>query len=239
MARGKTHKRGKSRKSVKSHSKTPTMTIPGLRKSLDHISSYGESLAKSGAKTVKDAPAAFASEWKKVFGKPLSMDVAEKYIRHLTSKKGKLGKKTRKIRGGALGAPLDALTRPGLELPYGNFLPYVKAGFWNPEPAISADYGRIQGPLPYPETGSNRMSGGGFLDSISNGIDAISFRPFAAQNPSSMQQDATTAWKGQPLGPGGESYARAYQYQMPPNASVPVIANPVYTRTLANDVSSR
>lgn len=239
MARGKTHKRAKSRKMTRVQKKTPTMTIPGLRKSLDHISSYGESLAKSGSKSVKEGAAAFASEWKKVFGKPLSMDAAEKYIRHLTSKKGALGKKTRKVRGGGLGAPLDALTRPGVELPYGNFLPYVKAGFWNPEPAISADYGRIQGPLPYPETGSNKMSGGGFLDSISNGMNAISFRPFAAQNPPSMQQDATTAWKGQSLGPGGESYVRAYQYQMPPNPSVPVVVNPVYTRSLANDVTSR
>lgn len=239
MARGKTHKRAKTRKTVKSISKIQAMTIPGLRKSLEHISLYGESLAQSGTKSVKDAAAAFASEWSKVFGKPLSMDVAEKYMRHLNSKKGKAGKKTRKIRGGAAGAPLDALTRPGLELPYGNFLPYVKSGFWNPEPAISADYGRIQGPLPYPETGSNRMSGGGLLDSISNGMNAISFRPFAAQNPPSVQQDAVTAWKGQPLGPGGESYARAYQYQMPPSPSVPIVANPVYTRTLANDVLTR
>jgi hypothetical protein len=232
MPRGKTHKR--TRRVSKPRG---AMTIPSLRKSLDHIASYGEELARSGKKTSKEAAATFASEWKKTFGKPLSLDAAERYIRHLSGIKGK--KKTRKIRGGGLGAPIDSLTRPGLELPYGNFLPYVKAGFWNPEPAIQADYGKQQPILPYPETGSNKMSGGGFLDSIANGIDAISFRPFTAQNPPSLQNDATTAWKGQPLGPGGNSYDRAYQYQMPPNASIPIVANPVYTRTLTNDVTRR
>ena len=234
MAKGKTHKR--TRKVSKSRKAPSVMTIPGLRKSLDHVAKYGEALAHSGKKSTKEAAEAFASEWKRVFGKPLSLNVAERYMRHLIGIKGK---KTRKIRGGGLGAPIDSLTRPGLELPYGNFLPYVKAGFWNPEPAISADYGKQQPILPYPETGSNRMSGGGLLDSITNGIDAISFRPFAAQNPPSVQNDAVSAWKGQTLSPGGNSYDRAYQYQMSANSATPIIANPVYTRTLTNDVSSR
>jgi hypothetical protein len=234
MPKGKTHKR--TRKVSKTRKVVSVMTIPSLRKSLDHVAKYGETLAHAGKKSTKEAAEAFASEWKRVFGKALSLNVAERYIRHLVDIKGK---KTRKIRGGGLGAPIDSLTRPGVELPYGNFLPYVKAGFWNPEPAISADYGKQQPILPYPETGSNKMSGGGLLDSIANGIDAISFRPFAAQNPPSVQNDAVSAWKGQPLSPGGNSYDRAYQYQTSANSAPPIVANPVYTRTLSNDVSSR
>jgi hypothetical protein len=237
MARGKTHRKTrKVSKTRKTTSSKHMMTIPGLRKSLDHITAYGEGVVRSGKKSTKEMAHAFATEWKKVFGKSLSLPVAERYIRHLTGIKGK---KTRKVRGGGLGAPIDSLTRPGVELPYGNFLPYVKSGFWNPEPAISADYGKQQPILPYPETGSNRMSGGGLLDSIANGINAISFRPFSAENPPSVQHDSMTAWKGQPLGPGGESYARAYQYQMPPQPSIPVVANPVYTRTLTRDVTTQ
>ena len=229
MARGKTHKRTRKIAKIAKITKTRSvMTIPSLRKSLDYIARYGGELAQSG-KTAKESATSFASEWKKTFGKPLSLESAERYIQHLTGIKTK--KKTRKIRGGGItqGAPIDYLTRPGLEIPYGKFLPYVSAGFWNPEPAIQADYGKQQPILPYPETGSNRMSGGGFLDSIS-------FRPFTAQNPPSIQNDATATWKGQPLGPGGNSYDRAYQYQMSPSASVPSIVNSVYTRTLANDV---
>jgi hypothetical protein len=232
MARGKTHKR------TRKQTKTPkVMTIPGLRKSLEHITAYGDQIVHT-EKNVKQAASKFAAEWAKVFGKPLELGVAEKYIRHLQKMRGKIGKKTRKVRGG--GAPIDSLTRPGVELPYGNFLPYVKAGFWNPEPAIQYPTGRDQSILiPYAETGSNKMSGGGVMDSIANGLSAISFRPFSSENPPSIQNDALTVLKGQPLGPGGESYARAYQYQMPPNPSVPVIANPVYTRTLTNDVTQK
>jgi hypothetical protein len=235
MARGKTHKRARKQ------TKTPkVMTIPGLRKSLEHITAYGDHVVRS-EKSVKDAASKFASEWSKVFGKPLETSAAERYIRHIQTMKGKIGKKTRKVRGGgSLGAPIDSLTRPGVELPYGNFLPYVKAGFWNPEPAIQYPTGRDQSILmPYAETGSNKMSGGGLMDSISNGLSAISFRPFTSENPPSIQNDMMTAIRGQPLGPGGQSYERAYQYQLPPTPSVPVVANPVYTRALTNDVTQK
>ena len=236
MPRGKTRKM--RRKSFKKHP-VSVLTIPELRKSLDHISHYADDLVKGG-KSVKDMATAFAKEWKKTFDKKLPTDAAESYIRHILGMKRTFrpGKMTRKHRGGAqstelTGAPLDYMTRPGTDIPYGNFLKYVNSGFWNPEPAINWDCGKQTGVLPYPETGSNKMNGGGF-------IDALFTRPFIATNPTSVQYDAQTAWKGQPLGPGPESWQRGYQYQLPPGSSPTPIATPgIYQRDLTQDVTTR
>jgi hypothetical protein len=226
--RGKTQKR-------KTRRCPSVATIPELRKSLEHISSYGERLIKGGSKSVKQMASQFASEWKKTFGKTLPFSTAEQYIRSLISMKK--GKKTRKMRGGAqntelMGAPMAHLTRPGVDIPYGNFLKYVDSGFWNPEPAINWDCGKQTSVLPYPETGSNRMNGGGVLS-------AASFRPFVAVNPPSFQQDMMTSWKGQPLGPGPESWQRGYQYQLPPGTTTAntLPAAAIYTRDLTKDVT--
>lgn len=230
MPRGKTQKRRSKTKKV--------LTIPELRQSLDYITDYTDDLIKS-AKTTKEAAQIFASEWKRVFGKVLPMATAESYINHIKNMKkpSKKGKHTRKLRGG--NAPIGYMTRPGTDLPYGNFLSYVSKGFTNPEPALQYDNERPLGVLPYPETGSNRMNGGGLYSSIMNTFSAAASRPFVAQNPPSVQQDAQTAWKGQSLGPGSASYERAYQYQMPASGSMGVAVSPVYTRVLNNDVSTR
>jgi hypothetical protein len=233
MYRGKTRKmRTKSLKK----GQVSVLTIPELRKSLDHISQYADNLVKGG-KNVKEMTLSFAKEWKKTFDKKLPTDAAESYIRHIIGMKRK-SKKTRKYRGGAqstelTGSPIDYMTRPGTDIPYGNFLKYVNSGFWNPEPAISYDCGKQTGVLPYPETGSNKMNGGGFLDVLLN-------RPIIATNPPSVNFDAQTAWKGQPLGPGPESWQRGYQYQLPPGSMPTPISVPgVYQRDLTQDVSTR
>ena len=235
--RGKTVKKSKV-------SKGKTMSIPQLRKGLDHITTYTESLVQSGVSSTKELAKRFAKEWHRVFGKQMSLSTAESYVKHMMGMKGKptKGKKgTRKMRGGAAleGAPMAALTRPGTDLPYGNFLEYVNKGFWNPEPAIKGDTGRDQSiALPYAGTGSNKISGGGLLSSLSNGLSAISFRPFQAENPSSFQQDAMSAWKGQGMGPGPESWQQTWTPRLQPGAA----PNPtlgVFQRELTNDVRTR
>lgn len=219
------------------------MSIPQLRKGLDHITEYTETLVQSGVSGTKQLAKSFSAEWHRVFGKRLDSSTAESYIKHMMGMKGmtgKVGKKgTRKLRGGFSGAPMAALTRPGTDLPYGNFLEYVNKGFWNPEPAITGDTGRDQSiALPYPGTGSNRISGGGLLSSISNGFSSASFRPFQAENPSSPQQDAMSAWKGQGMGPGPESWQQTWAPRMQ-QGSVPNPALAVFQRELSNEVSSR
>jgi hypothetical protein len=233
MARGKTQKRSKSTKSRKSCSKV--LTIPQLRQSLDYISSYADSLVKSGMKLTDESVKSFASEWKRTFGKTLPESSARSYLENLMKMK-KSSRRTRKYRGGAqntmlTGAPNAYMTRPGTDIPYGNFLEYVGKGFWNPEPAIKWDPVRQPPVIPYAETGSNKMNGGGFFD-------GLSMRPFTSQNPTTPMLDAMYAWKGQPLGPGPESYQRAYTYQSSPVESQTILANPVYTRSLQNDIQS-
>jgi len=239
MAKGQ---RGKTVRKSKA-SKGKTMSIPQLRKGLDHIGDYTERLVQSGVSGTKQLAKSFAAEWHRVFGKRMDLATAESYVKHMMGMKGKGGKKgTRKMRGGSnalAGAPMASLTRPGTDLPYGNFLEYVNKGFWNPEPAIKGDTGRDQSiALPYAGTGSNKISGGGLLSSISNGLSAISFRPFQAENPSSPQQDAMSAWKGQGMGPGPESWQQTWTPRIQPGAtSNPVLG--VFNRELTSDVRSR
>jgi hypothetical protein len=178
------------------------MSIPELRKSLEYIQMFADKQLKSGKESVSDLAKVFAEEWKKVFGKPLDQRTAESYIKHIRSFGGRKKATTRrKMRGGAApiaGAPLDYLTRPGVDLPYGNFLKYVDSGFWA----------------------------------------AALFRPFVATNPPSVQQDAMTAWKGQPLGPGPEVYQQAWNYQTNGQpVTIPAIGT--MTRNLQADVQSK
>jgi hypothetical protein len=225
------------------------MSIPELRKSLNHIRGYAERLIKSGGGSVtKEKAREFASEWKKTFGKTMSVKAAEGYLTFLkcsSQTQKKLGR-TRKLRGGAqstllTGAPMAYETRPGTDIPYGNFLKYVNEGFWNPEPAIQADCGKQTGLLPFATTGSNKMNGGGFLSAITapinNFAQAITTRPFVAINPPSVGQDAQTTWKGQPLGPGPNSYDVGYKYQTLPGSRVTVLTSDVYDRDLTRDIT--
>ena len=242
MPRGKTQKkRGKT-----ASRKASPLTIPELRKSLDYVSSITEDLIRSGKYSVEEAASIFSREWKKVFGKQLSKSTAVSYIQHMMNmKKGnKKGRHTRKHKrqgGGAAiaGAPLDYMTRPGLDIPYGNFLKYVSSGFWNPEPAAPWDTGRHQPVIPYAETGSNRMNGGGLIDSVGNLFAGITSRPFEATNPTTVMRDGQMGWKGLPPGPGPESYQRAYSYQSNPAMSVPIVTSQAYERDLRADIVTR
>lgn len=237
MARGKTRRqKSKSRKATSQK----VLSIPELRKSLDYISEYAKSMVKSGGKSMDALAKDFASEWKKVFGKSLDLAAAKSYLQNMAILSPKKGSRhTRKMKGGAqstmlTGAPMTYMTRPGTDIPYGNFLEYVNKGFWNPEPAISGSPIRPPPVLPYAGTGSNQVGGG----MMSNFVSALTMRPFGAENPPSVANDAQTAWKGQPLGPGPESYQTAYSYKS--GAAIPTVASsPVYTRALAADVMTK
>ena len=234
--RGKTMKKKGKPQKTQGHGKSDqkVLTIPELRKSLDYVTQYTSGLIKSGTKSTKEMAAVFAEEWQKVFGSTLDTKTAESYIRHVMNKPVFGSKGTRrKMRGGSVpmgGAPLDHLTRPGSDLPYGNFLKYVESGFWNPEPATFTP----KGDLPPAGMGSNRMSGGGLLDSLSSMV----FRPFVATNPPSIQFDASTAWNGQSLGPGPDVTQQAWKLQpVGQNGTIPGLQT--YPRMLTNDVTTR
>ena len=252
----KTQKRSRTASKSKS-----ALGIPELRKSLDYIGDYTNSLLKKGSTVTKEMAAEFAKEWHKVFGKPMTLHSAKQYLESVM-KTSKGSKRTRKQRGGSClmrggscqagtspmrggaqdttltGAPMNHLTRPGVDIPYGKFLPYVSSGFWNPEQAPAADCGTFKPVLPTAGLGSNSMKGGGFLDTISNTFSAGSFRPFIAQNPTTPQYDTQTAWKGQPLGPGPEAWQQAWKPMMNGSSNpLPTIQN--YVRDVTADVRTR
>lgn len=220
MVRGKTQKRRTSKKESKK-----VLSIPELRSSMEYMTSCSQKLAHSKMST-KEAAKHFASEWKKVFGKTLAPKVAEDYIKHMMRSK----RHTRKHRGGS--APLDYMTRPGANLPYGNFQEYVKGGFVTPQPGVLTDIGLKQGVTPQPGMGSNKMSGGSILGSISSGMSAILTRPFVGVNPESSQHALMSSWKGLPPSPGGASYQQNWPYISQASMS-PYPVPQIYTRTLS------
>jgi hypothetical protein len=216
-------KRGKT---VKRRSKQTALTIPELRKGLDYIQQYSTSLVKSGGKSISEMASKFAAEWKKVFGKTLSKNAAEAYIRNMFDMKKKY-KKTRKQRGGV--APIEYMMRPGTDIPYGVFTKHVTSGFWNPEPAIQYDCGTQKGDLPMPGMGSNKMNGGAVITGSPIRFDL-------QENPSSVVNDIRNVANGGLLGPGPASYDTAYSYKSTPETLNSIYASGAYSRTMSNDV---
>jgi len=248
MSRSKTTRKNKAKSG-------PVLTIPELRTAMHGIVQMGESLAKmvkSGTKTLQDAANDFSATWHSTFGRHLDAKKSMDYLKHLirmkSSKKGKQQTR-RKMRGGM--APLGYEMRPGVPLPHGNFPDYVSRGFVNPEPAILQDCGTQAGVLPYSYTGSNKVgggrrsrknrnnknkkSGGGLLSDFATSLSAISMRPFIATAPPSVQQDAITSMRGQPLGPGPQAWQTAHTYQSSPGTQA---INPVnaISRSLSTDI---
>jgi hypothetical protein len=202
------------------------------------MQSYCDKLIYSSS-SLKEKAKSFAQEWKKVFGKTLPSKVSEDYVKHMISMKKK-GRFTRKHRGGnhITGAPLDYMTRPGMNTPHGSFTPYIEKGFWNPQPGILKDCGTQQGVVPYSQTGNNSLKGGGILSTLQNGLSsvgtglsAISFRAVEAQNPQTVQHNIMTSYKGLPHGPGGASYDQAWQPRsITQPATIPLPPHRVDTR---------
>lgn len=234
-------RRRKSRQpSRKSHSSRKVLDIAQLRKGMYHISSYGQQLVTGNFKNVKAAAKAFADEWKRTFGKTMSLKAAEQYIRHLMGTKGK----TRKQRGGV--APLDYVMGPGGQQPYGVFQSYVSGGFQVPEPGMRSSCGVERGDSVPASLGSNKVGGGllgdiaqTFSNAVPSSIAGIGMRPFSSENPVPFTRDVMTSWKGQGISsPGPNSYDTAYQYRSP-SASSAIPTTQVINRVLGNDISTR
>lgn len=215
----KTRKAGTSKRGA-----CQNMGLPEIRRGLQYIESYAQTaLAKTD--DIRSAAADYAREWYEVFNKKLDLADAEEYLKHAsefsfgTKAKGK-GKQT----GGS--APVDYQLRTGVAAPYGVFLPYVSNGFGIGIPEMSSTSlcaaGGTPALMPYPSTGSNRMSGGGSRKRgtgagqrgaglIETLTQVIAHPP--PQAPSSVATDAITSFRGQPLPPGGASTVRAWNYE--------------------------
>ena len=187
--------------------KRAIQTIPQLRKAFDHI----EKIAKEGASLET-----FQDEWKKVFSHDIDAQAAQSFLR-FHSKKNRT--KKNKQKGGAAplaGAPLDYTTRPGTyDTPYGSFLDYLSSGFnfydkINTNSFVPTQCGKENiTPQLAANMGSNKVGGGktrrrqrgGAFPSLSELATALSFRPMPSTSPTTVLQDAQTAFKGQTLPP--------------------------------------
>ncbi len=221
--------------------KRAIQTIPQLRKAFDHI----EKIAKQGVSLE-----AFQKEWAKVFSHEIDAEAAQSFLQ-FHSKKGKTRKMKQKGGSAPLaGAPLDFTTRPGTyDTPYGSFLEYISSGFnfydkINQDSFVPTQCGKENiTPQLAANMGSNKVGGGrtrrrqrgGAFPSLSELATALTFRPIPSSQPTSVLQDAQTAFKGQTLPPSpspadGTPPYRAY----PPVA--PTIPNYDITRNLSSEL---
>jgi hypothetical protein len=139
------------RKTRKQAKNEKAMTVLQLRKAFDHIDRY--------VKTKNPDVGSFCKEWKKTFGKEVSKEAAEDYLKFVMAKgKGK-GQA-----GGAMTiapAPLGYDMRAGADIPHGSFPDYVSGGFgFANNSSFSGTNQQVAFPSPPAGLGSNKVGGG-------------------------------------------------------------------------------
>jgi hypothetical protein len=167
------------------------MTIPEVRRSLEHIHSY-----------VKTHPtvAAFRKEFKKVFGTEISEKSASEYLSVVSLEKGRGSQ-----HGGAASIGYDMT--PGSGGP--SILPYVAGGVQLPVDSVARTCGQNCFLPPAADLGSNvfqkggrrntrksRKQKGGAFPSLGTALSEFVSRPFGMSSPPSIGQDLTMLAKG-------------------------------------------
>jgi hypothetical protein len=114
---------------------TKVLTIPELKQSFDAVEAGVKDILKRGDANEKQIKE-FQGLWRSIFHRTISKDAAEGYLRVKRGAPVAGPRKTRKSqRGGAAlaGAPLDYMTRPGVDGAYGHFPTYQAQGlsFYN------------------------------------------------------------------------------------------------------------
>lgn len=233
----------KNRKSGSRKSRGRALSIPQMRAGMERVSSAAAAMSRSRMSHTAKVRA-FQNEWQHTFGKKLSRKAASDYLKHarrMNTRRQRGGFATQG--GGAVfsGAPLGYQMSQPDNLPNGVYPKYVSDGFTNPEPAMRNS--QVFGLTPFANTGSNQV-GGGFMDEVSKGwnnlvtgVNALSQRPYVAENPSSVIADASKAYNGQGLPVGPNSYQRAYSYRMPNNPVPPIPAAQAIERALQKDIT--
>lgn len=176
------------------------LSIPELRTAFDAIDQEARRILRektSADKQVKE----FQAVWKRIFHRPVSAEAAEGYL--AVKRAGRTPRNgTRKQKGGAgplAGAPLDYMTRPGVDGAYVSVPQYVSSGltFYNTinQDALSKGCGveDITPKIPV-GMGSNEVMKGGASD-----LSMALFRPAAATVPMNPIQAAQTYWMGKSL----------------------------------------
>ncbi len=200
-------------------------TIPELREAFERIEIFAKDLIQKGG-SMKTMGRDLAAEWKAVFGRKIDGPAAEEYLKFIGGETAPVAtsapapknktRKARKMKGGAAaapiaGAPLDYQTRPGIDGPHGNFPPYVDGGFGVGVPAISQNYimtpkalvtidagdggnRPLQTGGAKKKTAKRKLRGGAARRTLRGGSKFI-----LSAAPTTVLQDAVTAWRGQTL----------------------------------------
>jgi hypothetical protein len=175
------------------------LSIPELRTAFDALDQEARRILREGSadKQVKE----FQAVWKRIFHRPVSAEAAEGYL--AVKRAGRTPRNgTRKQKGGAgalAGAPLDYMTRPGVDGAHVSVPQYVSSGltFYNHinQDALSKGCGveDITPKIPV-GMGSNEVMKGGASD-----LSMAMFRPAAATVPVNPIQAAQTYWMGKSL----------------------------------------
>lgn len=226
-------------KTQKKRPESVAQTIPELRRAFNHIEDYGQELVCNTSHTLPQAVKSFQKEWRLVFKKDITPQVAEIYLAnlkeqhtHRTPRKHTRRLRHTRSRGGM--APLMHTDRPGLYISpgvnqgsYALVPAYVDKGFWNPEQAHQ--YDPVPGQTSYPTRtpdglGSNLVQQRGGQASLDqafsqSALNQAFFRAIPSTYPPSLAQDAVSAWKGQPLGQSPDPTQTNLSYQMSPTAA--------------------
>lgn len=192
--------RVKKTRKAKGGGKKDHMTIPEVRRSLEHIHSY-----------VKTHPtvSAFRKEFKKVFGTEISEKSASEYLSVVALEKGRGSQHG--------GAQLASPASLGYDMTAGSnnpsYLPYVAGGVQLPVDSVARTCGQNCFLPPAADLGSNafqkggrrstRKTGkgkskqhGGAFPSLGTAFSEFVSRPFGMGSPPSVGQDLTMLAKG-------------------------------------------
>lgn len=179
---------------------TKPLSIPELRTAFDALDQETRRILRETTSVDKQVKE-FQAIWKRIFHRPVSAEAAEGYL--AVKRAGRTPRNnTRKQKGGAAalaGAPLDYMTRPGVDGAYVSVPQYVSNGltFYNTInlDALSKGCGveDITPKVPV-SIGSNEVMKGGASD-----LSMALFRPAAATVPVNPIQAAQTYWMGKSL----------------------------------------
>lgn len=211
----------KVKASKKPEEKQKGMTIPELRKAFEHIEKF---IHTKGYDIT-----AFRKEWKKTFGKEVSVAAAKEYLDFLQTTKGH--EKTKQSGGMA---PLNYVLRAGETTPFGHFPPYVSGGFGVgvPQDSFSAQCGKENiTPVISTQMGSNAFQTGGnnkklkktrkqkgganMGSSLGSVISEALSRPFGMSSPPTTAQDLQMQGKGVLPQPSGDPSQHTFSYSDP------------------------
>lgn len=191
-------------------SKSTAMRIPELKMAFDGLNSKIAALLKEGL-TEKEQVSKVQSIWKSIFHRPVSAQAAEAYLKLKGSTKGRKGKgKTKKAQrgGGLAGAPLDYMTRPGVDGVHGHFPAYQTAGLQAYDSinqrGMFQECGTKDFTASVPASiGSGQVGGG----TISDSVGAVT--SIHSASPPGVLNDTVTWWQGKPLGASPATYQSA------------------------------